>query len=147
MIIHLSGLKMSIKMSKSFPNLLRSFEGNINAKVDVSNYATKINLKNVTHFNTSNFALKINLANLNTEANKLDIQKLAPVPVELSDLNKAVNNDVVKKTIYNKLVTQVNNINTLGFALKKKCKADKTELERQIPDTNKLVKNQIIMPK
>ena len=68
-------------MSQSFPKPFRSFGGNINAKVDLSNYATKSDLKNVTHVDTSSFALKANLASLKTEVDKLDTEKLAPVHV------------------------------------------------------------------
>ena len=74
-------------MSKYFPKPFRSFGGNINIKADLSNYATKTDLKNVTHVDTLRFALKTNLANLKTEADKLDIDKLAPVPVDLSKLS------------------------------------------------------------
>ena len=71
-------------MSQYFPKPFRSFRGNVNVKVDRSNYATKTDLKNVTHIDTSSFALKTNLASLKTEVDKLDIDKLAPVPVDLS---------------------------------------------------------------
>ena len=80
-----------------FPKPFRSFGGNINVKVGLSNYATKTDLKNVKHVDTSSFALKINLASLKTEVDKLDIYKLAPVPVDLSKLNDVVKNDGVKK--------------------------------------------------
>ena len=73
----------------------------------MSNYATKTDLKNVTHVNTSSFALKTNLANWKTEVDKLDIDKLAPVRVDLSKLNDVVKNDIVKKTVFDKLVTKV----------------------------------------
>ena len=76
----------------------------------MSNYATKTDLKNVAHVDTSSFALKTNLANLKTEVDKLDIGKLAPVPVDLSKLSDVVKNDVVKKPVYDKLVTKVDNI-------------------------------------
>ena len=76
-------------MSQYFPKPFRSFGGNINVKVDLSNYATKTDLKNVTHVDTSSFALKTNLASLKTEVDKLDIEKLAPVPVDLSKLSNA----------------------------------------------------------
>ena len=66
-------------------------------KVDLSNYATKTDLKNVTHVYTSIFALKTNLVSLETELGKLDIDKLAPVLVDLSKLSDVVKNDVVKK--------------------------------------------------
>ena len=84
-------------MSQYFPKPFRSFGGNINIKVDLSNYATKTDLKNVTHVYTSRFALKTNLANLKAEVDKLDIDKLEPVPVDLSKLSDVVKNDVVKK--------------------------------------------------
>ena len=64
----------------------------ITVKVDLLNYATKADIKNISHVNTSSFALKANLANLKTEVDKLDIDKLVPVPVDLSKLS-----DVVKK--------------------------------------------------
>ena len=66
-------------------------------KVDLSNYSTKTDLKNVTHVDTSSFALKTNLVSLETELGKLDIDKLAPVLVDLSKLSDVVKNDVVKK--------------------------------------------------
>ena len=71
-----------MKMSQYFPRLFKSFGGNINFKVDLSNYETKPYLKNVTHINISSFALKTNLASLKTEVDKLDIDKLVPVPVD-----------------------------------------------------------------
>ena len=84
-------------MSQYFPKPFKNFGGNINVKVDLSNYATKIDLKNVTHVDTSKFALKANLVNLKTEVDQLDIDKLALVPVDLSKLSDVVKNDVVKK--------------------------------------------------
>ena len=85
------------KMSQYFPRQFRSFGGNINVKVDLSNYATKTDLKNITHVDTSSFALKTNLARLKTEVDKLDIDKLAPVPVDWSKVSDAVKTHVVKK--------------------------------------------------
>ena len=96
-------------MSQYFPKPFRSFGGNINVKVDLSNYATKTDLKNVTHVDTSSFALKINLANLKTEVDKLDIEKLAPFPVDLSKLSDVVKMMLLKKTLYDKLVAKVKN--------------------------------------
>ena len=95
-------------MSHWFPKPFKNFRGNINVKVDLSNYATK-NLKTVTHVDTSSFALKTNLANLKTGFDKLDIDKLAPVPVDFSKLNDVVKNDVLEKTVYDKLVAKVDN--------------------------------------
>ena len=80
------------------------FGDSIKVKIDQSNYATKTDIKNISHVDTSSFALKTNLANLKTEVDKLDIDKLEPVPVDLSKLSDIVKNDVVKKTAYNKLV-------------------------------------------
>ena len=74
-------------MIQYFPNMCRSFGGNINVKLDLSNYATKTDLKNVTHVDTSSFALKPDLASLKTEVDKLDIEKLVPVPIDLSKLS------------------------------------------------------------
>ena len=96
-------------MSQYFLKPFRSFGGNIKVKVDLSNYATKTDLKNVTHVDTSSLVLKTNLATLESEVDKLDIEKLAPVPVDLSKLSDVLKNDVVKKTLYDKLVAKVNN--------------------------------------
>ena len=86
-------------MSQYFPKSFRSFGKNINVKVDLSNYATKTDIKNISHVDTSSFALKTNLANLKTEVDKLDIDKSAPVPTDLSKLSNVVKSDVVKKTV------------------------------------------------
>ena len=86
-------------MNQYFPKSFRSFGGNINVKVDLSNYATKTDLKNVTHVDTSSFALKTNLASLKTEVDKLDIDKLTPVPVDCSKRSDVVKHDVVKKLL------------------------------------------------
>ena len=84
-------------MSQYFPKPYEPFGGDINVKADLSNYATKADVKNILHVDTSSFALKTNLANLKTEIDKLDIDKLVPVPVDLSKLSDVVKNDVVKK--------------------------------------------------
>ena len=86
-----------IKMKKHFPKPFRNFGRNINVKVDLSNYATKTDIKNISHVDTSSFALETNVANLKTEVDKLDINKLVPVPTDLSKLSNIVKNDVVKK--------------------------------------------------
>ena len=84
-------------MSKFFPKSFRSFRRNINVKVDLSNYATKADIKNTSRVDTSSFALKTNLADLKTDVDKLDIDKLVPVPVDLSKLSVVLKNYVVKK--------------------------------------------------
>ena len=128
-------------MSQYFPKPFNShFGDSIKVKIDLSNYATKTDLKNVTHVDTSSFALKTNLANLKTQVDKLDIDKLVPVSTDLIKLSNVVKNDVVKKTVYDKLVAKVNNIDTSGFVLKAKYDTDKSELEKKISDTTGLVK-------
>ena len=108
-------------MSQYFPKPFRSFGGNINVKLELSNYTTKTDLKNIAYVDTSSFTLKTNLANIKTEVDKLDIGKLVPVPV----------NEIVKKAVYDKLAAKVNNIDTSGFVSKTKYDADKLELEKK----------------
>ena len=115
--------KSLYKMSKYFPKPYEPFGGDINVKVYLSNYATKKDIKNITHVDTSNFALKSNfanfktkvdkldidklkilsnnLSNLKTKVDKLDIDKLVPVRIDLSKLSNVIKNEVVKKTEYN----------------------------------------------
>ena len=127
-----------IKVSQYFSKPFNShFGDSIKIKINLSNYATKTDLKNITHVDTSSFALKINLADLKIEVDKLDINKLAPVPVDFSKLSDVVKN-VVKKTVYDKLVAKVNNIDTSDFVLKTKYNTDKTGLENKIPDISNL---------
>ena len=83
-------------MSQYFPKSYEPFGGDINVKVDPLNYATKADIKNISHVDTSGFALKTNLANLKNEVDKLDIDKLVPVPTDLSKLSNVVKKDVVK---------------------------------------------------
>ena len=110
-------------MGQYFPKWHKPFDGDINVKIDLSNYATKSGLKNATGIYTSKLAAKSDLVNLKTEVDKLDIDKLknapsnlsnlksrkdkldidklAAVPVDLSKLSNVVKNDVVRKTEYN----------------------------------------------
>ena len=83
--------------SQYFSKPFRSFGGHTVVIVDLSNYATKTDLKSVRHIDTSSFALKTNLASLKTEVDKLDIGKLTTVPVDLSELSNVVKNDFAKK--------------------------------------------------
>ena len=129
-------------MSQYFPTLFEPFGGDINVKVDLSNCATKTDLKIASHVDVSNFALKSNLASLRTEVDKLDIDKLVPVPVDLSKLSDFVKNDVVKKIKYNKLVTKVGNINTKNFVKKSKYEKDGSDFEDKI---NKIDKKYLIL--
>ena len=107
-IIHL--IIGMIKMSQYFPKPYKSFGGNINIKVDLSNYATKAELKNAMGIDTSKLAAKSDLVSLKAKVDKKD----ADVPISLSKLSNVVNN-IVKKPVYNKFVEKVNNIDTSGF--------------------------------
>ena len=98
-------------MSRYFPKPYRIFGGNFNVKIDLSNYATKTDLKNLIGIKISNFELC---------ENEIGFDKLKTVPVNLSKLINVVNNDFIKKTMYDKLVTKLNNIGTTGFVLKTK---------------------------
>ena len=113
-------------------------------ELDLSSYATKTDLKNVAHVDVSSFALKTNLANLKTEVDKLGIAKLKPVFDDLAKLSNVVKNDVVKKTVYVKLVAKVDNIDTTGFASKTKYDTDKSDLEKKISDAEKRLLIQVI---
>ena len=100
-------------MSQYFPKPFNShFGDSIKVKIDLSNYATKADIKNISHVDTSSFALKTNLATLKTEVDKLDIDKSVPVPVDLSKFSDVVKNDVVKEAVDDKLAAKVNNIDT-----------------------------------
>ena len=76
----------------------RSSSNNIKVKLDLTNYATKHDVKNITHVDVSSYAAKTNLASLKTEVDKIDTDKLKTVPADLAKLSNVVKNDVVKKT-------------------------------------------------
>ena len=85
-------------MSQYFPKpFISHFSDSIKIKIHLSNYATKAGIKNISNVDTSSFGLKSNAANLKTAVDKLDIDKLVPVRVDLSKLSDVVKNDVVKK--------------------------------------------------
>ena len=116
-------------MSQYCPDTYELFGGDINVKVDLSNYATKTDIKSISHIDTSSFTLKSNLASLKTEVDKLDIDilknvstnlsnlkskvdkldidKLVPAPVDLSKLSNVVKNEVVRKTEYNAKIKNI----------------------------------------
>ena len=85
----------------------KSSSNNVKVELDLTNYATKTDLKNITHVDVSSFASKINLASLKTEADKVDTDKLKTAPTDLAKLTNAIENDVVKKTDYNTKVTSI----------------------------------------
>ena len=138
MKINLIALKKTLyKMSWRFPKPYEPFGGNINIKVDLSNYATKTDFKKAKGIDTSNLALKSNLAKLKAGLDKIDADKLKTVPNDLSKPSNVVNNEVVKKTVYDKLAAKVNNIDIRRFVLKTKYDTDKSTLEKEISDADK----------
>ena len=85
----------------------KSSSNNIKVKLDLTNYATKTDLKNITHVDVSSFASKTNLAALKTEVDKIDVHKLKTAPADLAKLTNAIENDLVKKTVYHTKVTSI----------------------------------------
>ena len=85
------------KMSTYYPPY-KSSSNNIKVELDLTNYVTKTDLKNITHTDVSSFASKTNLAALKTEVDKIDVDKLKTVPDDLAKLSNVVKNEVVKKT-------------------------------------------------
>ena len=131
---------------------------NIKVELDLANYATKDDVKNITHVDVSSYATKTNLAALKSEVDKIDVDKLKTVPVDLAKLSNLVKNDIVKKTDYNTKVTSIENqiagvtkntldnlgditklkaVDTSNFALKTKLTADVNTLETKIDTVGK----------
>ena len=144
-------------MSQYFPQY-ESSSKNIKVELDLSNYATKDDVKNITHVDVTSYASKTNLAALKTEVDKIDTDKLKTVPDDLAKLSNVVKNDVVKKTNYNTKVTSIesqiagvtkNTLDNLGditklkavdtsnFVLKTKLASDVTTLENKIDTVDK----------
>ena len=145
-VLKKKGDKLYVKL-KRYDNSFNSWIDKKDVTVDLSNYATKDDIENITHVDTSSFALKTNLANLKTEVDKLDNEKLATVFVDLSKLSNVVKSDVVKKTVYDKFVAKVNNIDTSGLVKKTDYNTKISEIEDKIPDTSGLVKKLITILK
>ena len=131
---------------------------NIKVKLDLTNYATKTDLKNITHADVSSFASKTNLAALKTEVDKIDVDKLKTTPVDLVKLTNAAENYLVKKTDYNAKVTSMEGqiagitkntvdnladittlkaVDTNSFVLKTKLTSDVNTLENKIDTVDK----------
>ena len=91
----------------SYYHPYKSPSNNVKVELDLTNYATKNDLKNITHVDVSSFASKTNLAALKSEVDKIDVDKLKTTPVDLAELTNAIENDVVKKTDYNTKVTSI----------------------------------------
>ena len=138
----------------------KSSSNNIKVELDLTNYATKTDLNNITQVDTSSFASKTNLAALKTEVDKIDVDKLKTTPIDLDRLSNLVKNDVVKKTDYNVKVTNTEGqiaritkntidnladitklkaIDTNSFVLKTKLASDVTTLENKIDTVDKKI--------
>ena len=103
-------------------------------------YWTKAELQNATVVDTSKLAAKSDWACLKAGIDKIDLEKLKTVPDDLRKPSNVLKNEVVKKTVYDKLVAEVNNIDTSGFALKTRYDTDKQNLEKKISDADKNVR-------
>ena len=144
-------------MSTYYPPY-KSSSNNIKIELDLTNYATKTDLKNITYTDVSSFASKINLAAIKTEVDKIDADKLKTVPVDLAKLSNVVNHDVVKKTDHNTKITSIENkiagvikntldnlgditklkaADTSNFVLNTKLASDVTTLENKIDTVDK----------
>ena len=99
--------RLNYKMSSQYFLPYESSSNNIKVHLDLTNYATKDDVKNITHVNVSNYAAKTNLAALKSEVDKIDTDKLKTVPANLAKLSNVVKNDVIKKTDYNIKVTGI----------------------------------------
>ena len=151
--------RVCYKMSTYYP-LYKSSSNNIKVELDLTNYATKTDLNNITHVDTSSFASKTNLAALKSEVDKIDIDKLKTAPVDLAKLTNGVENDLAKKAVYNTKVTSIETqiagltkntvdnladitklkaIDTSSFVLKTKLTADVSTLENKIDTVDKKI--------
>ena len=148
-------------MSTYYPPY-KSSSNNIKAELDLSNYATKKDINDITHVDVSGFASKTNSAALKNEVDKIDVDKLKTTPADLAKLSNVVKNDVVKKTDCNTKVTSIesqiagvtkntldnlghieklNAIDTSSFVLKAKLESDVTTLENKIDTVDKKIPN------
>ena len=123
-------------MSKCFPPY-RDTSNNIKVELDLTNYATKDDVKNITHVDVSSYATKTNLAALKSEVDKIDTDKLKTVPNDLAKLSYVVKNDVVKKTTYNTLKNKVDAIDTSKFVSRTNFTNDTNDLDDKIDKVEK----------
>ena len=147
---------MHTMSSKYFPPY--GSTNNIKVELDLANYATKDDVKNITHVDVSSYATKTNLAALKSEVDKIDTDKLKTTPDDLAKLSNVVKNDLVKKTDYSAKVTNIENqiagvtkntldnlgditklkaVDTCNFVLKTKLASDVTTLENKIDTVDK----------
>ena len=134
-------------------------DASVAVKLDLTNYATKDDVKNIAHVDVSSFASKTNLAALKTEVDKLDTDKLKTTPADLVKLTNAVDNEFVKKTVYNAKVTAIDSelslakglattnsaqviklkVDTSNFVTRTKFTADTNSLEDKIDKVDKKI--------
>ena len=121
-------------MSTFYPPY-KSSSNNIKVELDLTNYATKTDLKNVTHTDVSSFASKTNLSALKTEVDKIDIDKLKTVPDDLAKLSNVVKNEVVKNTDF----SADNYVTRTKFSTDTNSLDDKIDkVDKKIPDVSGL---------
>ena len=125
-------------MSTYYPPY-KSSSNNIKVELYLSSYATKDDVKNITHVDVSSYATKTNLAALKTEVDKIDVDKLKATPTELAKLSNVVKNDVVKKTTYNTLKNKVDAIDTSKFVSRTKFTTDTNALGDKIDKVEKKI--------
>ena len=137
--------KRTYKMSQYFPPF-NNYKENIKVELDLSNYATKQDTKDITHIDANGFASKTNLAALKTEIDKIDADKLKTVPIDLEKLSNVVKNEVVKKNDYNALKSKVDGIDVSKYVGRTKYETDGKAIydkidavEKKIPVLNDFV--------
>ena len=154
-------------MSTYYPPYKSSGQ-NVKVELDLTNYATKTDLKNITHVDVSSYASKTNLAALKSEIDKTDVDKLKTTPTDLAKLSNVVKNDAVKKTDYNAKVTSTEGqiagitkntidnladitklkaVDTSNFALKTNLASDVTTLENKIDTIDKKIQDSALATK
>ena len=147
-------------MSSQYFPPSESSSNNIKVQLDLTNDVTKDDVKNITHVDVSSYATKTNLAALKSEVDKIDVDKLRAVPVDLAKLTNVVNNDIIKKTDYNTKVTSIETkiagltkntsdnladitklkaVDTNNFVLKTKLTSDVNTLENKIDTVDKKI--------
>ena len=125
-------------MSQYFPPYGSSTR-NVKVQLDLTNYATKDDVKNITHVDVSSYASKTNLAVLKTEVDKIDTDKLKTVPYDLAKLSNVVKNDVVKKTDYNTVKSKVDGIDVSKYVGRTKCETDGKAIYDKIDKVEKKI--------
>ena len=117
----------------------KSSINNIKVELDLSSYATKDDVKNITHVDASSYATKTNLAALKTEVDKIDVDKSKTVPDDLAKLSNVFKNEIFKKPAYNTLKNKVDAIDTSKFVSRTKFTTDTNTLDHKIDKVKKKI--------